>query len=220
MKWNWASVEGPWSPRSGRKRVLHPVDEDRETESFKVEGHSTEKPVGKPAERAGGKPVKTPGGKPGSKPARKKRGATQSTGGTEMTLDSKLLPSVPVTLTPLSEYPRVRQIASEGFRRWFANGYFDLIVWYRDDRTTLVGFQLCFEGKALTWTAANGYDFSTIDDGEQGAAGTSKMTPVLVPGGSFKQQVIAQRFQEAAVNVDKELADFIVSRITAFRRSR
>ena len=135
-----------------------------------------------------------------------------------MKLHPEMPPSASVSLPPLDEYPRVRQIEGEGFRRWFTNGYFDLIVWYRDDRTTLTGFQLCFESKALTWTVERGYDLSTIDDGEQGAPGSSKMTPVLVAGGHFTPQVIAQRFQEASVSIEKKLADFILARIIAFRR--
>jgi hypothetical protein len=215
MTRNWASVEGPWSPRSGRKLDLRRVDGDRETESFRIEGQSIDKPVGRPVERAGGKPVKNPAGKPARKPPAAK---ARSKGGEEMKLHSEMLPPVPVSMSPLDEYPRVRQIEGEGFRRWFTNGYFDLIVWYKDDKTTLVGFQLCFESKALTWTVERGHDVSTIDDGEQGAAGSSKMTPVLVAGGHFKPQVVAQRFQEASVSIDRKLADFITARIIAFRR--
>lgn len=248
MARNWASVEGPWSPRSGRKLDLRPVDEDRETESFRIEGQSVEKPVGKPVERAGGKPVKKPAGKPAPKPASKparesvkkparekpkkhagkpaaklsaKRAKTsegRSKGGEEMKLHPEMMPSAPASMSPLDEYPRVRQIEGEGFRRWFTNGYFDLIAWYKDDGTTMVGFQLCFESRALTWTVEHGYDLSTIDDGEQGAPGSSKMTPVLVAGGDFKPRVVAERFREAAVSIDGKLADFILARIVAFHR--
>ena len=192
MKRKW-SEEGPWSPRPGG---------------------SIDKPVGRPVERAGGKPVNNPAGQPARKPIAKPFREPAA----EVKPYPDMLPAVPVSMSPLDEYPRVRQIEGEGFRRWLTNGYFDLILWYRDDRTTLTGFQLCFESRAFTWTAERGYDLSTIDDGEQGAAGSSKMTPVLVAGGHFKPQVIAQRFQQASVSMDKELADFISARIIAFRR--
>jgi hypothetical protein len=193
---------------------VRPSDVDSETESFKIEEQSIEKPVGTPVQRAGGTPVKKPAGKPARKPP---AAAARSKGGEEMKLHSEMLPPVPVSMSPLDEYPRVRQIEGEGFRRWFTNGYFDLIVWYKDDKTTLVGFQLCFESKALTWTVERGYDLSAVDDGEQGAAGSSKMTPVLVAGGHFKPRVVAQRFHEASVSIDRKLADFIAARIIAFR---
>jgi len=32
----------------------------------------------------------------------------------------------------LVEHAHVRQIHGEGYRRWFADDYFDLIVWYDD----------------------------------------------------------------------------------------
>ncbi len=34
-----------------------------------------------------------------------------------------------------------RQIENEGFRRWFTDDFFDLIVWYENKEIT--GFQLC-----------------------------------------------------------------------------
>ena len=79
----------------------------------------------------------------------------------------------------LTEIQNVRQIPGEGFRRWFSDNYFDLIVWYDDERK-LVGFQLCYDKdgreRALTWTHEHGFQHNRIDSGE--IAGHIKMTPV------------------------------------------
>lgn len=47
----------------------------------------------------------------------------------------------------LVELKDVRQIPNDGFRRWFTDEDFDLIVWYEDDKIT--GFQLCYDKKEM-----------------------------------------------------------------------
>ena len=44
---------------------------------------------------------------------------------------------------PLKENLEVRQRENEGWRRWFVNSYFELIVWYEIKGGQLTGFQLC-----------------------------------------------------------------------------
>jgi len=60
----------------------------------------------------------------------------------------------------LAEIQPVKQHQDDRFRRWFADDYFDLIVWY-DERQEICGFQLCYEKSraehALTWRADAGY---------------------------------------------------------------
>jgi hypothetical protein len=77
----------------------------------------------------------------------------------------------------LSEIRNARQVEGEGFRRWFTDDYFDLIVWYGNDRR-LIGFQLCYDKqereRALTWTLEHGFQHNRIDSGE--VPGHSKMT--------------------------------------------
>ena len=38
----------------------------------------------------------------------------------------------------------VRQIEGEPFRRWYADDYFDLFIWF-DDNDKVTGFQLCYD---------------------------------------------------------------------------
>lgn len=58
-------------------------------------------------------------------------------------------------MAALSENRGVRQRPDEGFRRWFVNDYFDLIVWYEHRDGPMVGFQLCYsrgiDERAFTW---------------------------------------------------------------------
>ena len=55
----------------------------------------------------------------------------------------------------LIENKSVRQRPNEGYRRWFTNGYFDVIVWYESRGGALLGFQLCYnrhlDERAFTW---------------------------------------------------------------------
>ena len=98
----------------------------------------------------------------------------------------------------LSELENVRQVDGEGFRRWFADEYFDLIVWYKEK--SLIGFQLCYDKgadeRALTWTRDHGYLHAGIDTGEPVGIG-SKMSPVLVSDGLFAAAAVAERFRAA-----------------------
>jgi hypothetical protein len=84
----------------------------------------------------------------------------------------------------LMEIKHVRQIANEGYRRWFTDESFDLIVWFMDEE--IQGFQLCYdsgkEKRAITWRLSLGYSHEGIDDGER--VFRNKMTPVLVANGT------------------------------------
>ncbi len=110
----------------------------------------------------------------------------------------------------LVEISGTRQIAGEGFRRWFTDEYFDLIVWY-DDSRALLGFQLCYdkEGRerALTWTHAHGFQHSRIDAGE--IAGHAKMSPIVVADGAFGHDAVAERFHAESGRMDGGIAEFV-----------
>ena len=127
-----------------------------------------------------------------------------------MNLDVTKPSPAPVSMAPLAEYPRVRQIEGEGFRRWFTNGYFDLIVWY-DKTRRLIGFQLCYDKddheRALTWTTTSGFQHNRVDDGE--IPGHSKMTPIIVADGTFNVRPVAERFREASTAIEPGIATFV-----------
>ncbi len=114
----------------------------------------------------------------------------------------------------LTEEKHVRQIPGEGFRRWFFDDYFDLIIWYTDNRS-LKGFQLCYDKygreKVLTWIKSKGYSHDEIDDGE--VPGEHKKTPILVADGPFDKNSIGQKFLQASENIEKEIRDLVYNKI-------
>ena len=116
----------------------------------------------------------------------------------------------------LVEKTNVRQIPSEGFRRWFTDRYFDLIVWYEHEE--IVGFRLCYDKaereRALTWRKRAGFTHDRIDDGE--TPGSAKMSPVLEADGTFDRAAIAQRFCAASRQIDGPVADFVHIKITEY----
>ncbi len=121
----------------------------------------------------------------------------------------------------MAEIKGARQISGEGFRRWFTDEYFDLIVWYEragSPVTAMKGFQLCYDksGKerALTWTREHGFQHNRIDSGE--IPGHAKMTPVIIADGEFRSDSIADLFRKEAAQIDQHLAEFVHSKIKAY----
>lgn len=122
----------------------------------------------------------------------------------------------------LKEYTQVRQIQGEDKRRWFADHYFDLILWY-DAEEQIAGFQLCYDitrhHRALTWHRERGYSHNQVDDGEN-RPGKMKASPILVPDGIFDYSIIAEQFQHASRNIDPEIAAFVYKKILQYGNSR
>ena len=117
----------------------------------------------------------------------------------------------------LSEVENVRQVRDEGYRRWFTDSFFDLIVWYEQDGS-INGFQLCYDKfqkeRALTWLKNKGFSHEKIDDGE--IPGHSKMTPILVPDGEFSKESIAEKFKAEAKEIDPQIKEFIYTKISRY----
>ena len=116
----------------------------------------------------------------------------------------------------LKEIRDVRQNPGEGFRRWFRDDRFDLIVFYPSrEMEEIKGFQLCY-GKengerVLTWLKSRGYRHNKVDDGE--IPYRNKMSPILVKDGIFDPDSVLGEFREAAAEVDAEITEVVESRI-------
>ena len=121
----------------------------------------------------------------------------------------------------LYEIANPRQVPGEGRRRWFTDGYFDLIVWYEREGGGISGFQLCYDTgwkeRALTWRRGKGYDHRRVDDGE--VSGRMKMTPILVPDGIFDYRAIAERFHRESETIDPEIRELVHSRLVSYPQS-
>ncbi len=124
----------------------------------------------------------------------------------------------------LVEYRNVRQVGGEGFRRWFSDDYFDLIVWYDGTRRNhwgINGFQLCYDRsgyeRALTWQRGRGFSHEKVDTGESGRLGL-KSTPILVADGLFDASAIAERFREASRGIDPGIVALVLDRLAMYPR--
>jgi hypothetical protein len=114
----------------------------------------------------------------------------------------------------LKELTDVRQVSNEPERRWFADDYFDLIVWF-DKRGQVIGFQLCYdipgEEHALTWREQTGFSHQRVDDGE--LQRPYKATPILVQDGSVDYAAISRLFEERSSAIDEKVAKFVLDKI-------
>ena len=120
----------------------------------------------------------------------------------------------------LKEFKSVKQNDKEGYRRWFQDEYFDLIVWY--DRTGKIrGFQLCYDKDrdehAITWLSKSGFSHNRIDDGEDFIGWN--MTPILVPDGQFPYQEIIRRFEASSERIDPRVASFVLEQLRKYPSS-
>ncbi len=123
----------------------------------------------------------------------------------------------------LTEIKDVRQIPEEGFRRWFRDDEFDLIVFYpSSDSNEIIAFQLCYrkdgQERVLTWRRRGGHSHNRIDDGE--VTFHNKMTPILVADGVFHKEEVLQRFRSASHHLDRNLVRFIEESMLSFTNNR
>lgn len=118
----------------------------------------------------------------------------------------------------LREYPQVRQVEGEPFRRWFSSSYFDLIVWY-DDANAPTGFQLCYDKEyaehALTCQLPNHYSHAAIDGGE-GSMGGHKGSPILVADGQFNIATVMNRFRRESAKLPADLAALVLLKLEEY----
>ncbi len=119
----------------------------------------------------------------------------------------------------LKEYP-AKRANDDSQRRWFADEYFDLIVWFDEDGD-ISGFQLCYDKgpaeRALTWTCETGYSHNRIDGGEDNPA--KDQTPILTPDGVFASQQVLQRLIDSSAKVDSDISDFVIAKLRSYPRA-
>lgn len=124
----------------------------------------------------------------------------------------------------LTEFKDVRQRPEEGFRRWFSDAVFDVILWYDREGGEIRGFQLCYdkrhEERAFTKKkesrilrshryVSNGPNFD----------GANKMTSVLKGDAGKVDEVVLRSLMEEAGDLGPEIATMIVSEIEGWNKS-
>jgi hypothetical protein len=115
----------------------------------------------------------------------------------------------------------IRPVANDLDRRWIADDYFDLIVWYESEGQ-IHGFQLCYDQpgreRALTWTRDRGFLHTAIDSGE--SKPTANRTPVLVPDGAFPVEQVRDEFLARSGELPAELRELVLTRIGEYEARR
>ncbi len=122
-------------------------------------------------------------------------------------------------MEPLSENKRVRQRAKEGYRRWFLNSFFDIILWYDRRGGGLTGFQFCFQKnkaeRAFTWTSK--YQSSHIVSDSSAEAGMGHLGSAILQGdGGTIPETVIERFKRESGDLDNDIKELIVSKIRAY----
>ena len=127
----------------------------------------------------------------------------------------------------LANTPRT-PVAGDRDRRWIADEYFDLIVWYEVDQT-IHGFQLCYDKpgrkRALTWTRPGGFrhsgggsprspDVDAIDSGE--SRPTANRSPILIPDGTFPAPDVRREFLTRSTQLPPEIRELVLARIAEY----
>jgi len=116
----------------------------------------------------------------------------------------------------LREIP-VTQTEQEPRRRWFADEYFDLVVWL-SDTSTVVAFELCYDGprveRAVRWSGDHGYGHFRVDTGEE--TPMRNRTPILISDGSFPKEQVVAGFSQASATLDPAIRTFVLRRLQEF----
>lgn len=127
-------------------------------------------------------------------------------------------------MADLVENRSVRQRPEEGFRRWFVNDFFDLIVWYESARSEdPIGFQLCYDRhvneRAFTWQ--RGKRSSHYVSGGTDEAGYPWIATAVLHGdaGPVPPEVL-DRFRREQGELPAGLLAQVVATVETYNRDR
>ncbi len=123
-------------------------------------------------------------------------------------------PTPAVYSSLLKEFLDVSQQA-KCFRRYFTSDDFKLWLWYLEDKTTLVGFQLLFgdseHEKAFTWNTGGKLSRREVENDERNHG--YAMTDVLGKDAGLIRPKQIRSFKECAKNLDQDLVSFIANKL-------
>ncbi len=116
----------------------------------------------------------------------------------------------------LVENMNVRQREDEGYRKWFLNSFFEIILWYKANKKDFIGFQFCYSRntneRAFTWT--NEYVSNRLVSDTFFEKGISHMsTGVLKGEGGVISEEIINKFDLESEILGEEIKTFIIGKI-------
>jgi hypothetical protein len=124
-----------------------------------------------------------------------------------------------MNMDQMVENINVRQRENEGYRRWFVNSEFDLIIWYDKKGGELYGFQLCYEKtkheKAFTCTKEYTSSHKVRDAGTEIGIPHQSTGILKDDGGNISEETIL-RFKNESNNVEIAIRDLIIKRINEY----
>lgn len=126
-------------------------------------------------------------------------------------------------INQLNEVTNVRQRENEGYRRWFSNSYFDLILWYDKKDGDFFGFQLCYSKnkseRAFSWTRE--YSSSHFVSDTIMENGFSKMSTGILKGdGGIIPADVIDKFINESKLLDSQLQQLIIDKVGVYNSSK
>lgn len=116
----------------------------------------------------------------------------------------------------MREIKNLKQETAGGRRRWFESDGLELVFWL-DDRDTVVGFQLCYDfgrgAHALTWRTAAGFTHCVIDAGDDSPL--KNETPVLGATRETPWDEVIRGFDRASAGLEPYLRQLVQKTLTA-----
>lgn len=111
---------------------------------------------------------------------------------------------------------KVRQNKGEPPRRWFADDYFDLILW--GEGADISQMQLCYERggdeHALVWHREGGFHHFRVDEGESGSL--KKSSPMMRDDGKFDAARLRREFAARSRRIDPGIRRWVKRRIKEY----
>ncbi|MDH5765963.1 MAG: hypothetical protein OEZ38_08105 [Gammaproteobacteria bacterium] len=109
-----------------------------------------------------------------------------------------------------------KQSTEELQRLWFSDDNHDLFAWL-NNKNKPVRFQFTYNKLGIehsfNWNIDTGFSHEKVDSGDN-SSNRYKMTPILVPDGDIQRNKIADLFQSVSHDIDSELAQFIINKIS------
>ena len=123
----------------------------------------------------------------------------------------------------LTENKAVRQRPDEGYRRWFTNRDYDLILWFQNDGINLKGFQLCYDKrsseKAFTFEfSSQGHHFVSKEERLSPGFGIIASGILRDDAGAIIPETVARIEQELRETADLEprYRDLVLQTLSAY----